>query len=242
MNRHPSAVIHLTCCVTFFTFSTWAVHGENGESGTDGEQAVDALPQSEIPPAPPPGTDVVPHLHAPIMPGRNVIYSAGFQLVWNTMWDRFTKQAPKLEPASDLAASLNLRGIEEADISPESVFITCGYVHEDVVERVRREMSARFPGSRYPISDPTPDEGGPPRILIHAQLEKTLAFENRFMPVPKAVFRFIPEDWSAASVSMASICCFGLEPVPHPASEQVKIHYFHAPLAETGPKTASSSN
>lgn len=221
MNRHSCFLILLAGYVTFFTSGPAAAQGENDE-----RRALAVTQDPETLSAPPAGTDVVPHLGAPIVPGRNVVYSAGFQLVWNAMWDRFTKEAPKLEPASELATSLNLRGIEAADIAPESVFIKCGYHHEGVVDQVRREMAERFPGSPFPITAPEPDDSGLPRIFIYAHLEKTLAFENPFMPVSKAGFQFVPENRSAARIRTVAVRGFGLEPLPHPAAEQVKIHYF----------------
>jgi hypothetical protein len=229
-NPHSPVGVLLTG-LTFLTLGTAIVRGENdGDGKVSGPALVDP-PQPEIPTAPPPGTDVVPHLHAPIVPGRNVIYSAGFQLVWNAMWDRFTKEAPKLDPVSDLAPLLNLRGIEEGDLSPGSVSVNCGYVHEGVVERIQREMAERFPGSRFRLEGPTPDEGGPPRIVVHAHLEKTLAFEKPFVPVSRADFHFVPENWSAARIDTTAIRGFGFEAVEHPASSQVEILHFSRPAA-----------
>ena len=228
MSPNPPVGI-LLAGLTFLIFGTGTVQGENDGDGGSGGPALVGPPQPEVPTAPPPGTDVVPHLHAPIVPGRNVIYSAGFQLMWNAMWDRFTKEAPKLDPVSDLAPLLNLRGIEEADLSPGSVSVTCGYVHEGVIERIQREMAERFPASRFRLEGPTPDEGGPPRIVIHAHLEETLAFEKPFVPVFRADFHFVPENWSAARIETTPVRGFGLEAVEHPASGQVEILHFSRP-------------
>jgi hypothetical protein len=167
----------------------------------------------------PPGTDVIPHLHGQIVPGRNYVYAAGFQLVWNEMWDRFVQDPPVLDPASEMAEMLNRRDIESADLDPQCYLVSCGYLHEGIIAKTRKKMAEKFPHAMFPFSDRTWDPGDPPRIYVYAHVEKTLAFQDPFERGDHGSFSYVPDGKS--------------EPVKCPVesffsyySDQVKVLYY----------------
>ena len=142
----------------------------------------DSSPAAAPAPAPPAAvtferTTFAVHTRVPIEPGKNVIWCATLQLAWDALADAVGGGRVELEPpaSAEEVAELNRRTFPHADLDPASFVAAGGWVRDDVFDRIRKEMAAKFP------SEPAPaPSGGPQDAVGFAYLAKDLAFEFPF--------------------------------------------------------------
>ena len=93
-------------------------------------------------------TQIVPTLDTPIQPGKNVIWCASFQAAWKTLQNDIAKGPLQLEGADEVCTRLNESAISE---TPEGTLYTAaGWVQNGILDTIRQEKAARFPGSITP--------------------------------------------------------------------------------------------
>src|SRR5690349_5809188 len=105
------------------------------------------------PSAPPPraGVEVVGFLDAPIPSGSNAIWCASFLAAWKELAAQVTGEAIALEGAPGLADSLNAAPDPRRGILPQNaLYVAAGWMTNGIVERIRKEMSQRFPAKEPP--------------------------------------------------------------------------------------------
>lgn len=120
-------------------------------------------------------TDIVASLDSETISGRNLVYCATFQLVWNELADEIIKSPIELNGNLQLVQSLNKRLFEKRDISPSCYLAMAGFGQNGIVEQIQHELRERF--HREPELDiQIPPDG----ILAYAYLEKSLLFETKF--------------------------------------------------------------
>jgi len=102
-------------------------------------------------------TVVVPTLDTPIPDGKSAVWCASFQLAWNRFKDDVAKGPIQLANAQAIADRLNRADQSEADVEAGSVYAAAGLMGDGVAERIRDQMSARFPNVPAPQLDVPPD-------------------------------------------------------------------------------------
>ena len=105
-------------------------------------------------------TVVVPTLGAPIPGGKSALWCSSFQLAWNRLKDDVVREPPVIRDAEEVTKSLNDAPHSESDLPPGSFYTAAGWAKDGIVERLRKEMSERFP------SAPRPDLGGEDSVLV----------------------------------------------------------------------------
>jgi len=120
-------------------------------------------------------TVVVPTLDTPFGEGRNVIWCSSFQLAWNEVRDRVIGAPLAVIGAEEVAARLNAAEQSSADLEPESFYAAGGRGEDGIIERIRREMAAKFPSHTLPDFD---DYGlGRRDILAYSYLKANVPFK-----------------------------------------------------------------
>lgn len=117
-----------------------------------------------------PRTDVMPYLAAPIEPGRNLVYCATFQLLWDVHRQQPLVTAERSPSA--MTRGLNCESFDAANLDPESYIARA--VNSSTEERVLRdELDQRFPNSGVNVADSD-------FPAAYAFLQKTLPFAIKF--------------------------------------------------------------
>ncbi len=125
-------------------------------------------------------TEVLPYTQGALQPDKNYVYCATFQIAWDQMRELV---GGKLEIEGDppLAVALGRGHFEKRGLSPASYLAAAGRVQDGVIDRIRREMSDRFPHARTTL----PDFPAGTALVAYAYLVKTLAFRETFDRLPK---------------------------------------------------------
>ncbi len=146
----------------------------SGCSGKSPREAAAVVPAEEMP-----GTDVLPHMEGTIVAGRNYVYCSTFQLAWEQVVVREIKSPVTLvvEGSPPVAEALG-RGptLWPEDLPRDGYFAEAGLVRYGVVEKIRKEMAARFPHAAFSL----PDSAGAQAVVAYAYLEKSLPFAEAF--------------------------------------------------------------
>lgn len=121
-------------------------------------------------------TDILPHPEGKIIPGRNYVYCATFQIAWNVLQDNIIKEPILLTGSPPMADLLNKRLIDRNDLSEKDFVADAGFLEKGIVEKIRKQLQATFPGEQPELLGGLPEEG----ILAYAYLHKTLPFEVPF--------------------------------------------------------------
>jgi hypothetical protein len=121
-------------------------------------------------------TDVVAYLDAGITLGRNLMYCATFQIVWNQLVDEIIKSPITLDGDPPSAKSLNKRLFEKEEIAEECYLAMAGFGRDDITEKIKRGLKEKF-GRETRLDIKT---GSPNDILSYAYLEKNLPFDTAF--------------------------------------------------------------
>jgi len=122
-------------------------------------------------------TDVLPYLDGPIVPGRNYLYCATFQLAWNQSQEKVFREPIHLAGSPKMAEYL-LRGdkLSESILPPNSYLLRAGLVKDGVVAEIREEMERRFPHATFQVPEPQK----PVWAVVFAYLQRSLAFREAF--------------------------------------------------------------
>jgi hypothetical protein len=115
---------------------------------------------------------VVPTLDTPIPDGKSAIWCASFQLAWNRLRDDVAKGPIQLANAQPIADRLNRAQSYDGDVESDSVYTAAGFARDGIVERIRSEMSARFPRVAAPDLSVAPDGA-----LAYAYLAASAKYE-----------------------------------------------------------------
>lgn len=124
-------------------------------------------------------TEVLPHPGGVIIPGRNSLYCATFQLAWREWIDKVVREAPLLAGDPPMARALNQQHFDQDDLSPESYLVQAGPRNESFRELLRDKLCERFPESQLPLLT-LPEQVDKKGVLIYAYLRKQLRFAHDF--------------------------------------------------------------
>lgn len=121
-------------------------------------------------------TEIVPSLDSALQPGRNLVYSATFQIIWNQLSDEIIKSPIQLNQDLQIVRALNKRFFESGDISTDYYLAMAGFGWDGIVEKIKRGLFEKF--QREPGFDLRVLSSND--ILIYAYLEKSIPFDKKF--------------------------------------------------------------
>jgi len=127
-------------------------------------------------------TVIVPTLDSPCPPGKNVIWCSSFQLAWNELRDNVIGEPLQVIGAEEIATRLNAAQQSASDLEPSSFYATGGWIRDGVVEKIRKDMAAKFPSRVLP--DFSDFDSG---ILAYSYLAARVPFKYPFRQVDEGV-------------------------------------------------------
>lgn len=149
-------------------------------------------------------TDVIPSPDRPIVPGRNLVYCATFELAWDNA-RRILGHGPgggiELEGAPELAETLNRHSFDRRNLSEDAYVAYTGAGTEAAREQIREKIENRFHGSVPRLLN---EISGDRKALIYAYLLKSLPFETAFDSLEKPLI-------FQAESGPADVASFGFE-------------------------------
>jgi len=169
-------------------------------------------------------TLVVPTLDTPCSQGKNIIWCSSFQLAWNEVRDRVIGEPLEVIGAEEVAARLNAAEQSTADLEPQSFYAAGGRGKERIIERIEREMAAKFPSHDLPDFNDYPLS--PEHILAYSYLKANVPFRYPYRQLDEGL-AFV--DSNGVQTQVAG---FGLWEAFLPRyknlREQVEILYYRA--------------
>ena len=122
-------------------------------------------------------TVVTAHLAEPIVPGKNYIYCATFQVAWNKFKNLLNSNI-HLENEPPLVPFLNQSSFSQYDLSDKDYVAGAGFAKDDIVSRIQQDLMAKFHQGKDPLIENI--QLHPKDIFIYAFLYKNLQFETEF--------------------------------------------------------------
>jgi len=123
------------------------------------------------------GTIVTPHLQQKIIPGKNILWCATFQLAWNELRD-MAKGPVTLVPYAPDTKILNNSKMSKSDIDSSAYIAKAGFIEDGIVQQIQNELEQKFHGHIHSdfLKDGSQREG----IVAYANLYKSLPFWHPF--------------------------------------------------------------
>jgi hypothetical protein len=145
-------------------------------------------------------TDILPHAQGAITSGRNYVYCATFQIVWEEIQNTVSGNPIKLAGDPELALILNQTPFDQSNLSEGSYLAMAGTTDQKIVETIRKVIYKKFPDATFNIPDPP----GGNAFYAYAYLSKSTRFKNAFDRL-KTPLKF------ASSKTAAEVKAFGVE-------------------------------
>lgn len=120
-------------------------------------------------------TVIVPTLDTPFEKNQSAIWCSSFQLSWNKFKSEIIKGPVRIQNAETIAERLNQAEQSESDLLPESFYAAAGRVSDGIVEKIKEEMTKRFPNVRTPEFNVTPDAA-----VAYAYLQAGVKYQYPF--------------------------------------------------------------
>ena len=155
-------------------------------------------PASELP-----KTAVMPYLNSPLVPGRNAVYCANFQLAWDRLREAVVRAPVELKGAPEMARELNQRGFPRDSLAEDACVAMAGRLSDNILAEIRSQMAAKFPAVT-PRLVPDAKQTGTDGLVAYAYLQKRLPFATDFDRL-KQPLRFHAADGDA------NVASFGIE-------------------------------
>ncbi|MCL4206319.1 MAG: DUF1559 domain-containing protein [Pirellulaceae bacterium] len=121
-------------------------------------------------------TEIVPHLAVELTPGRNLVYCASFQMVWDKLVSEVVGAPIELEGDPALARVLNQGRFPLSSLADDCYLAWAGIATEDAINQLRQQLQERFPAGAGRLL-PAPD---PDALLAYAYFFKRLTFARDF--------------------------------------------------------------
>jgi hypothetical protein len=147
-----------------------------------------------------PTTEISPHLRCPIRPGRNVLWCGSFQLAWNKLAELLGED-PRFHDEPKMVGLLNKKDFTQKHLDEESYVAMAGFVRDNIHDKIRLALWAKFQGRARPRFIPSKDLTPRPQdIVAYAYMFKHLEFGTPFEDLSD------PIDFNGAK-----IVCFGVD-------------------------------
>lgn len=144
-------------------------------------------------------TQIVPTLDTPLSPGKSAVWCSSFQLAWHELNREVFKGPVQLRNAQEVADRLNRAKQTRADLPADSYYVAAGLIRDGIVERIQREMAAKFPGVPRPAFNPRPR-----MALAYAYLKAGVRYQHCFFNNTE------PFLFTAASGKQSAVRSFGI--------------------------------
>ena len=159
------------------------------------------------------GTTVGPVLDEPIPAGRNFLWCATFQMAWDAACAN--QGGPiQLQPASELAGTLNQNPFDRRWIDEASVFNANGKVDDGLISKIRDHLN-----SPSKLLDELAKSSQPGDMVFYSALKKDLRFQTPFAKL------------GTGKLGQRSVPWFGFTPEMRntgPLLKQVRVHHYQA--------------
>lgn len=124
------------------------------------------------------GTTVMPVLDETMPRGKNVLWCATFQMAWDSAASHFGRPL-RLQPACNLADSLNRSPFDRRWVGEDSVFTAEGRVDEGVLTKIDEGVRKKA-GRSSKLLDRIKKESAAGDLVFFAMLHKDLEFAQPF--------------------------------------------------------------
>ncbi len=185
---------------------------------------------------PPKNTIVTARLDEPIVPGKNVVWCATFQLAWNELMD-YAGGPVTMTDAPPMVNSLNRRDFTKADIDSNSYVAIAGRLADGTFNKARNEVAAKFP-AHSPVLLSAVQNWPPDAVMMYAMISKHLPFEYAF----SRDILYFQADPNADDMCAPRISSFGFhqyaprEELHARQGPQVRIIHYDKPTRGSGRK------
>jgi hypothetical protein len=119
-------------------------------------------------------TAVIPTLETPLPAGKSAVWCATLALAWQQMEKVLQNGPVVLEGAEEVSRALG--GLPDVGLVPQDHYVTAGLVRDGILDRIRREVRARFPGATIRELPPV----RPDHLLAYAYLQASVRYEFAF--------------------------------------------------------------
>lgn len=178
-------------------------------------------------------TIIVPTLDSPFEQNKNIIWCSSFELAWNQMKDDVIGEPVQVIGAEELAARLNTAKQSSEDLKPDSFYAAAGRIKERIIERIEKDMVAKFPSHTVPDFNDIRDlMGTPDGILSYSYLTANVPFKYPFRR-HKGEFFFTDSNGAKTEVEAFGVWEYKLQ--YHYIRDQVEILYCHNDDKEHNP-------
>ena len=120
-------------------------------------------------------TVILPTLDEPLPEGKNAIWCASFQIVWDRLASDVLKAPPQVSGAESLCARLNGTPFDASNLRQDCCYAAAGFVNDGIVEKITGDMRSRFPS--VPAPTLTSEQEA---IVAYAYLGASLKFTIPF--------------------------------------------------------------
>jgi len=145
-------------------------------------------------------TDVMAHLNSAIVPGRNLVYCANFQIAWDRLREDVVKAPVELTGAPEMARHMNDQPFPRDSLSERAYVALAGCVSDGILDRIRSQMAEKFPSVRPRLLTRQEEYA----VVAYAYLQKRVPFVMDFDRLKQPI-RFRAADMELDVVS------FGIE-------------------------------
>lgn len=163
------------------------------------------------------GTTMTPVLDEPVLGAKNMLWCATFQIAWDEAGERLGRPI-LLEPACNLADSLNRNQFDRKCVDEASVFTAGGTVEDGILTKIDTGIRAKT-GKTSILSEQMKQGAKPGDLVFFAMLHKNLAFTNPFGKLGSMTLGGHQVSW------------FGFTPEQKQADrlrQQVRVHHYSA--------------
>jgi hypothetical protein len=163
------------------------------------------------------GTTLTPVLDEAMARGKNVLWCATFQMAWDAASQRFGRPL-LLQPACQLADSLNQSAFDRRWVDEGSIFTVEGRVDEGVLSQIDAGVRAKT-GRRSKLRERIKQASKPGDLVFFAMLHKDLGFVKPFGKLG---------NWELGG---HKVPWFGFTPEQQetgPLRNQVRVHHYGA--------------
>ncbi|MBN2180962.1 MAG: hypothetical protein JW715_03535 [Sedimentisphaerales bacterium] len=175
-------------------------------------------------------TIIIPTLDSPCPKNRNIIWCSSFQLAWNKIKDDVLVEPVQVVGAEELAARLNKSEQSFEDLEPDSFYAEAGRTKDGIIEKIHKEMTAKFPSHSVPDFNDIPDLiYTPDGILAYSYLIANVPFKYPYRQVEK---EFFFTDSNGVKTNVAAFGVWGYDSRYKNMREQVEILFCHQDYKE----------
>lgn len=147
-----------------------------------------------------PRTQIVLTLDSPVEKGKNLIWCAAFQATWKKLQNDLAKEPVQLIGAETACALLNASPVPE--VPDGALYTATGWEDKGILDTIRNDMAARFPGSAVP-SFPGIEDGS---FVAFGHLESRCKFAIPYFDSTSSV------EFKDSNGAISKIRTFGIRP------------------------------